>query len=271
MSLLNNPKIRALLKRKYQGVASGGPPIASPPALVQNDTVYIPMGFAANLVVEGRVQAGDLGDLDAATFESSDTSIFIVGRVAPIELNPYNNTWTAWEAQLVPRAVGTATLTITADVETQNEPYNMSVVPITDTLTVVVYRVATQLVFYFTEQGSTDELPANDGAGNPYLQIPKNKTATLRVEGQDDAGNVVPLSSVVFDSMGSGNYHFVATSDPNTYTVVPDGPAGGSPATVSADGDPSPSASNLSTLLDIEISEPATATTLVESYSLTPL
>lgn len=268
MSLLNNPKVRAYLKRKYGAAAGGGPPTSSPLTLVQNGTVYIPMGFAARLRVYARDDAGIVRDSDAGAFESSDNGIFRVVSVVDVRDALDATVVAYWEVLLAAVSVGTATLSEYVDAEEGNSQ-NESVVPVTDTLTVVVHNIATELVAYFTEEGGGSEMQVQDiGGGTFFMRLPSNKNATLRVEGRVGKA-IVPLSNVVFDSRGSSNFHFVATSDPSIVTLVTDAQTILDGFGITADGDPSPNTANLSLDVTLAINSPI-ATTLVEYYALEP-
>lgn len=221
------------------------------------------MGFAARVRVYPRDDDGTGQHTDAGAFESSNTGIFrVISTVLQDDsINPY------WEVLLAAVSVGTATLLEYVDAE--NHSGNESVVPVTESLTVVVHNIATEIVSYYTEEGGGSELLVPDiGGGTFKIRIPLNKNATFRVEGRTGKA-IVPLSNVTFSDGGSTHFHVVATSDPNTVTIVSDAQFGGEPLTITADGDPSPNAASLSLEVIVEVTGNI-ATNLVEFYSLEP-
>lgn len=251
-----HPVIARRLRRKFGGgVPSGAPPIPGPPLDLGN-TLYVQMGFRAVINVYGRDGNETVRDIESTTFASSDTSVFNVRYDSDADYG-----------YVIPVSVGTGTLTIKSDAAAANE--QEPVVPITDTITVITYRVATRLVFYYTEAGSTDELLVPVLAGTTILQLPTNTTCTIRVEGQDDDGNVVPLSNVVFGVSGAG-ISIAATADPNAVTVTPL-TNDISSVDVTADGDPSPATASLFAQCLIGTHLFLRATHLTETYSIEPI
>lgn len=228
-------------------------------AAIASDTVWIPLGFYAVVVVAGRDATETERTIESVKGVSSNESVFTLPALTPFVVP-------AGSLYLDSVSVGTGTLTITADAAAANE--QIPDVPITDTLTVVVYRVATQLVVYFTEAGSTNELRVPVIAGFVTLQLPINTTATIRVEGQDAAGTVVPLTTVAFQMQG-GEAHLVATADPAIVTLVPDTNGSGT-FKVTADGDPSPGAASLSVICSVSLHSFLRPTHLTETYSVAP-
>ncbi len=224
------------------------------------------MGFRARIKVVG-IGGGIPRDIENVTAESSDPEIFLVeDPESPISPAPPPDDEIAIRAV----SVGTATLTIRAD----SEP-DVPDVPLTDTVTIIVYRVATRLVLYYTEAGSTDELLA---PLNPALQaqpkftgMPFNTTYTLRIEGRDGDGNVVPLENITWDNGGSIAFHFadVSPADPYRKILTPDDNANDRIFIITADGDPSPTAVSLSLTGSVTIStSDLLATILTETYSI---
>lgn len=270
MSLLNHPKIRAYRKRKYQGVASGTPPESTPLTLVQNGTVYIPMGFAARLRVYARDEAGTDLNSDAGAFESSNTGIFRVVSVVggpDIDVDGFPD---YWEVLLAAVSVGTATLSEYVDAEC-GRATNESVVPVTDSLTVVVHHIATEIVAFYTEEDGGSEMEVQEIAADTFvINLPINKNATFRVEGRVGKA-IVPLSNIVFNDGGSSNFHVVATADPAVVTIVTDAIfLGGDPLVITADGNPNPDVTaSLSLTVTVKVSQTA-PTNLVEFYSIEP-
>lgn len=259
-----HPVIARILRRKLGGgVPSGAPPIAPPATDVAGDTIYIPMGFAARVNVSGRDANEALRDIENTKAVSSNPGVFrVVYGQTPEQSLPED------VVLLYPVTVGTATLTITSDADPSAPE-----VPLSDTITVVTYRVATQLVFYYTEAGSTNELPIPIVAGSPVLDLAVNSGgATIRVEGRDEAGYIVPLTNPAFDNGGSGVFHFTSTTTPDPYrAVLVIDSVGGSGFNVTADGDPSPNVAPLELFCAVNINDLTIATHLTETVSLEPL
>lgn len=239
-------------------------PALTPP-LELGDTLYLQMGYRARINVAG-IGGGVLQDIEDVTASSSDPGIFVVEdptEAAAIPAPPAD--------VVVIRAVspGTATLTIRADAEPATPD-----VPLTDTVTIIVYRVATQLVLYYTESGSTDELLAPlNVLGNPEFFVPFNTTFTLRVEGQDREDNVVELSNIVwFENSVSFRFDDTVPPDPYRKVLVPEDNATERAFTITADGDPSPAATTLTMEGRVNIStDDLLATILTETYSIEPV
>ena len=240
------------LRPGWAAVHPAGIGIPTPPEPIPGDgNIWIPMGLLASVEMVGRDPAEVIRAIEGQTFLSSNTGVFTV---SSSRANPS-------VAVITPVGVGSAALQLAADADPGN-PF----VPLVGEIMVNVFRKATALWLFYVESGSTEELRAPIVAGSVVFDVPAGRTFTVRVEGRDDKGIIVPLSNVFFDNGGSLKYHWTPTNpvDPYRAILTPD-TIGGSGFIITADGDPSPGSSPLSisggvNLLDDPLADHLTAT-----------
>lgn len=131
-------------------------------------------------------------------------------------------------------------------------------------MTIEVYKVATRIVAYYQVAGSPHEMLASD----EVIRVPFNQTATVRIEGQDEHGNVVPLSGIAWHEELAETYTLSPPPppDPQKRILTPI-LIGSDPLPINADGDPSPGTAPLFVSLMVSVLD-RTATHLGFSYDI---
>jgi hypothetical protein len=219
------------------------------------DTIYLPINKVARVVMVGRDNTETIQPIDAERFESSDLGVFTVAFERDTGI-----------AVLTPVEAGTATLQMDADAIADNVNEADRVLPLTDTLTIIVYRIATEIRLYYEVAGTTTgEVSAKP---SDVIRVPSTAaSARIRVEGVDARGRVVPLSNVVFDDTSATRYSLAPTDPPDPQARILTPLSNGSDSLpITADGDPSPDAAAL--FLFPMVSITTIATHLTETYSL---
>jgi hypothetical protein len=200
--------------------------IPPPLEVAVGKTIRIPLGQGkiARVQVVGLDALEAIKDLEHEAFASTDVRVFTCTFAPETGL-----------AFLTPTGVGTASLGVKADAY-----IGEGEILLTDVFTVEVYPIATQLRLYYQPAGAAREVLLPAGGGVIDLRL--GSTATVRVEGIDDMGNVVPLQSQAFSTL-SDKFHIDPASPPEAgkAVLVPDALTGflENILIVTADGDPS--------------------------------
>jgi len=169
-------------------------------------TLYVQLGKGQLVSIEGFNDVPTHIDLTSQRFSARSKGIFDVG---PNPLDPYDSN----EALLTAEGLGDGTLFIRADGDPGRDTY-----PLSEDVPVTVYTKPTHLVVTYSTGGEPYvPIPIDPDGPIATLSLPLNSTALVKMEGQDDDGNVTALK---FQDWTPGSAAWTVTPDATNPSIA---------------------------------------------------